>query len=96
MKRTFLTGVAAGALVLLAADPALASWRVAVPASRGYVAARTVPAGGTPTGHATGSSIALSWPSATVAPGIPVAGYAVRRYDSSSGVSYPVGLVQAA
>lgn len=91
MKRTFLTGVAAGALVLLAADPALASWRVAVPASRGYVAARTVPAGGTPTGHATGSSIALSWPAATVAPGVPVAGYAVRRYDSSSGVSYPVG-----
>src|SRR5438270_11486365 len=44
--------------------------------------ALTVGAGHQPTVSASGSSVTVTWPQATLADGTPVAGYLINRYDS--------------
>jgi hypothetical protein len=85
-----LTTALTTALAMAAATPAAASWGVHGGPSRGSALARTLPAGSTPTASAAGTSISVSWAANVVAPGTPVAGYRLARYDASTGTSQPL------
>ena len=87
-----LAGAGAVALaVLTTALPGWASWSVTSAEASGLVAAAKLPSGGQPTAAATGSSVAVSWPALRIAPGTPVRGYQLFRYDAAAGTSTAAG-----
>jgi len=54
-------------------------------------AAATMPTGTAPSGSAVGSAVTISWPAATFADGVPVAGYVINRYNAATGGPATVG-----
>jgi hypothetical protein len=50
-----------------------------------------MPTGGQPAGSATGGSVSIRWPAATLPNGIAVAGYVVRRFNAVTGAAATVG-----
>jgi hypothetical protein len=92
-RRSLASSVATGAAltaVFGAANPALASWSPQSGSGQTSVLARTLPAGGMPTATVSGTTVNVSWPSTVVAPGVPVSGYRVTRYDPSTGAAQTV------
>lgn len=96
-----MTGFVRRALYLLAgglvvastlgpASSAFAAWSGQGSGS-GAGAATVMPTGSTPTGTAVGTSVTVSWTAATLADGGPVAGYVLKRYNSTSGSPATVG-----
>lgn len=76
-------------LALLLAPAAGAAWS-ASGGGPGAARAATLPAGPTPTGSSSLTTVTLSWAAASVA-GAPVAGYTIRRYSAVTGVESAVG-----
>jgi hypothetical protein len=78
------------ALVLTPCSGADAAWN-----GQGYggaaAAADLMPAGSAPSGTVLGNQVTVSWPPATFANGVDVAGYIVNRYNASTGASATVG-----
>lgn len=84
--------LAAFAAVLGVSSPAVASWAVgSAPGATGEAAAASVSAGSTPTASVASGGITVSWPVTTLSNGLPVSGYLVGRYASSSGQAQIVG-----
>jgi len=77
-----LTFVAATAWAYLSAG--------SVPGGRGAAAASSVNQGATPTGNATGANVTVSWAATTLANGVPVSGYLVKRYHASTSAAQTV------
>ncbi len=83
-RRAFLVGFAAFALVLVG-GAAWSYWLAAVTAgSAGSALATSVNAGATPTANASGADVTVSWTASTLANGMAVTGYEIRRYNSST------------
>lgn len=87
--RLLTTAAIALALALALAAAAIAAWSAQGDGTAAG-AATTMPAGQAPTVQASGSSVTVSWPAATLAGGTPVAGYTIQRYDTR-GVAAAVG-----
>ena len=86
VKRHLATVAASVALTIVAAT-AWAYWSAgSVPGGNGAAAASSVNQGATPTGNAVGTTVTVSWTATTLASGQAVGGYAVKRYNSSTGV----------
>ncbi len=85
-----LTGVAVVAsLVVATPGIAQAAWTAAATA-KGYAKADSVPQGNTPTTSVNGRDVTVSWPVSRFLNTTPVAGYTVRRFNSSTGVPQTV------
>jgi hypothetical protein len=83
-RRTVLIALAAIALVLVG-GAAWSYWLVTATAgSAGAALATSVNAGATPTANVSGSTVTVSWSASTLANGMAVTGYEVRRYNSST------------
>ena len=88
--RRMLTGVAiVASLVVATPGIAQAAWTAAA-TSKGYAKAVSVPQGNTPTTSVNGRDVTVSWAVARFPNTTPVAGYTVRRFDSSTGVPQTV------
>ena len=88
--RRMLTGVAVVAsLVVATPGIAQAAWTAAATA-KGYAKADSVPQGNTPTTSVNGRDVTVSWPVSRFLNTTAVAGYSVRRFDSSTGVPQAV------
>lgn len=75
---------------IAAAAPVSAAWVVPGPGSAA-AAATTMPAGSAPTASAGTGSIAVRWPTASMANGVGVAGYVIKRYNAINGAGATVG-----
>jgi hypothetical protein len=83
-RRAFLVVLAAVALVLVG-GAAWSYWLAAVTAgSAGSAVATSVSAGATPTANASGANVTVNWTASTLANGMAVTGYEVRRYHSTT------------
>jgi hypothetical protein len=76
----------AGAL----AGPASATWSAPGSGSAAGAAA-TMPTGATPSAHASGTSVTVTWSAAKFASGTAVAGYTIARYNATTGATATVG-----
>ena len=92
MKRAarFIALLGTLTVICLTAPAVLAAWS-ASGAGRAGAAAATMPAGGTPVGSASGTSVTIRWPAATLSNGAPVAGYVIGRFKSLNGAAATVG-----
>lgn len=72
------------------ASPAFAAWSTNG-AGTSAGAATTMPTGTTPSGTVTLSTVKVSWSTATLGNGIPVAGYVINRYNATTGAPQTVG-----
>jgi hypothetical protein len=68
-------------MVLALPVAASASWQGASSGAKGYVAAKSMPAGNTPMASVSNRSVTVSWTSPSG--GAPVSGYIVKRYNNS-------------
>jgi len=83
-RRTLLLAFATIALVLVG-GAAWSYWlATATAGSAGAALATSVNAGATPTANVSGASVTVSWSASTLANGMAVTGYEVRRYNSST------------
>ncbi len=88
--RRLLTGVAiVASLVVATPGVAQAAWNAPANAT-GYAKAVSVPQGNTPSGSVNGRDVAVSWAVTRFPDNTPVAGYTIRRFDSSTGVPQTV------
>ncbi|MGO9559701.1 MAG: hypothetical protein ACLPQS_02740 [Acidimicrobiales bacterium] len=78
------------ALALGPASVALAAWSTQGSGSAAG-AAPTMPTGTAPSGSAVSQSVTISWSAADMSNGTAVAGYVVKRYNSSTGAPATVG-----
>lgn len=86
-----LTGVAiVASLVVATPGIAQAAWTAAAATPKGYAKAVSVPSGNTPTTSVNGRDVTVSWAVARFPNTTPVAGYTVRRFNSSTGVPQTV------
>ena len=86
-----LTGVAIVASVVVATPGiAQAAWTAAAATPKGYAKAVSVPSGNTPTTSVNGRDVTVSWAVARFPNTTPVAGYTVRRFNSSTGLPQTV------
>ncbi len=86
-----LTGVAiVASLVVATPGIAQAAWTATSATPKGYAKAVSVPSGNTPTTSVNGRDVTVSWAVARFPNTTPVAGYTVRRFDSSTGVPQTV------
>ena len=86
-----LTGVAiVASLVVATPGIAQAAWTAAAATPKGYAKAVSVPQGNTPTTSVNGRDVTVSWAVARFPNTTPVAGYTVRRFNSSTGVPQTV------
>ncbi len=86
-----LTGVAiVASLVVAMPGIAQAAWTATASAPKGYAKAVSVPTGNTPTTSVNGRDVTVSWAVARFPNTTPVAGYTVRRFNSSTGVPQTV------
>jgi hypothetical protein len=86
-----LTGVAiVASLVVATPGIAQASWTAAAATPKGYAKAVSVPSGNTPTTSVNGRDVTVSWAVARFPNTTPVAGYTLRRFNSSTGVPQTV------
>lgn len=77
--------VSASALLVLVGGAAWSYWTVTATAgSGGSAAATSVNAGATPTANASGANVTVSWTASTLANGMAVTGYEIKRYNSST------------
>ena len=75
--------VAAQLVFALITGVAWAYWTVgSVPGGNGASAATSVNQGATPTAHAVGAAVTVTWAATTLTSGQAVTGYAIRRYDA--------------
>jgi hypothetical protein len=89
--RRYLVAVAAAVALTVLAGTAWAYWSVgSVAGSGGAAKASTVDQGATPTANATGSTVTVSWAATTLANGVPVSGYLVKRYDATTSTAQTV------
>lgn len=72
------------------ASAAFAAWS-AGGSGRGGAAATTMPTGSTPSGSVIGSSVTVTWNTANMVNGSPVAGYVINRSNASNGGPATVG-----
>jgi hypothetical protein len=85
-----LTGVAiVASFVITAPGVAQAAWNTSA-AAPGYAKAVSIPQGNTPSGVVGGRNVAVSWAVTRFPDNTPVAGYTVRRFDASTGLSQTV------
>jgi hypothetical protein len=83
--RRVLLLMSASALLVLVGGAAWSYWLVTATAgSAGSALATTVNAGSTPTANANGANVTVSWSASTLANGMAVTGYEIKRYDSST------------
>jgi hypothetical protein len=83
-RRAFLL-MGATALFVLVGGAAWSYWLATTTAgSAGSALATSVNAGATPTATASGANVTVSWSASTLANGMAVTGYEIRRYDSST------------
>jgi hypothetical protein len=83
-RRILLLAVATVALVLVG-GAAWSYWlATATAGSAGSALATSVNAGATPTANASGATVTVSWSASTLANGMAVTGYEIRRYNSST------------
>jgi hypothetical protein len=83
-------GAIAALLMLTPASVAFAAWSTRATGS-GAGAAATMPNGVVPSGSVSGTSVTLSWPTADLSSGAPVAGYVISRYNAANGSPTTVG-----
>ncbi len=89
--RRMLTGVAiVASLVVATPGIAQAAWTASAATPKGYARAVSVPSGNTPTTSVNGRDVTVSWAVARFPNTTPVAGYTVRRFNSSTGVPQTV------
>ncbi|MGZ6545128.1 MAG: hypothetical protein ACXVEI_07435 [Actinomycetota bacterium] len=77
-------------LVVATPGIAQAAWTATAATPKGYAKAVSVPSGNTPTTSVNGRDVTVSWAVARFPNTTPVAGYTVRRFDSSTGVPQTV------
>jgi len=77
-------------LAVIAAPAAQAAWSTPG-AGSGAGAATVMPSGTAPGGSADGTSVTVTWTAAAFPGGTAVAGYVVKRYNSSTGTAATVG-----
>jgi hypothetical protein len=75
---------------LVSTPAALATWSASVSGS-GAAAAATMPVGTSPRVTLSGTNVTVTWTAASLSSGVPVAGYTVSRFNTSTGASVPVG-----
>jgi hypothetical protein len=78
VRRASVTVTAALALALTASAPA--AWQSSG-IGNGAAKSRTMPAGNTPSGSASGTRVTLTWAASNFAGGVAVPGYVIKRYD---------------
>jgi hypothetical protein len=83
MRRTALIGGLLAGLLLSATGVGYAAWFSVNGSGNGRSVAAAVGAGSTPTVSASGSSVKVDWAASTLSGGVAVAGYQVKRYNSS-------------
>jgi hypothetical protein len=89
--RRYLVAVAAAVVLTVLAGTAWAYWSVgSVAGGGGAAGASTVNQGTTPTASATGANVTVSWAATTLANGVPVGGYVVKRYDATTSATQTV------
>lgn len=88
--RRSVTLLAVLAVFCLSTPAVLAAWS-ASSAGNGAASATTMPVGTTPTGSATGTSVAVQWTAVTLSSGVGVAGYVIHRFDAINGTGAAVG-----
>jgi hypothetical protein len=89
--RRILATLGAAVVLTLVAGTALAYWTAgSVAGSGGAAVASSVNQGATPTASAAGANVTVSWAAATLANGVPVSGYLVKRYDASTSAAQTV------
>jgi hypothetical protein len=89
--RRYLVAVAASVVLTVLAGTAWAYWSVgSVAGSGGAAGATTVNPGATPNASATGANVSVSWTATTLANGVPVTGYVVKRYDDATSAAQTV------
>lgn len=77
--------VSASALLMLVGGVAWSYWlATATAGSAGAALATSVNPGATPTANASGANVTVSWSASTLANGMAVTGYEIKRYDSST------------
>jgi hypothetical protein len=77
--------VSASALLMLVGGAAWSYWlATATAGSAGAALATSVNAGATPTANASGANVTVSWSASTLANGMAVTGYEIKRYNSST------------
>jgi hypothetical protein len=80
--RSVLALLTGAVLAAFLAGAALGMWS-ATGSGSAAGAARTMPTGGAPTARVSGTDVVVTWPAATIASGVNVEGYVVRRYDAN-------------
>ena len=90
-----LTTIAVAVTAVVATGPGVAygAWRSDAGAASATASAHAIPPVVTPTATNTAndSRVTVAWPAVVYAPGTPVAGYAVRVVDATTGVSRAIG-----
>jgi len=77
-------------VLTLLAGTAWAYWSAgSVAGSGGAAGASTVNQGATPTASAAVANVTVSWAASTLASGVPVDGYVVKRYDATTSKNAP-------
>jgi hypothetical protein len=77
-------------LTLAPVSAASAAWATQASGS-GAGAAAVMPTGSAPTGSASGTSVTINWPAATMSSGVAVAGYVISRINTATGSAATVG-----
>jgi hypothetical protein len=91
MRRFAVTSMVLAVTVFaLEAAPAWAGWS-ATGSGAGSSKARTMPAGNTPTVSVSGRNVTVSWTQSSFSGGAAVSGYAIKRYDTTSGAVQAIG-----
>jgi hypothetical protein len=77
--------IAVGVVLTVTTGTAWAYWSAgSVAGGGGAAGASTVHPGATPTASVTGANVTVAWAATTLANGVPVSGYVVKRYDATT------------